>query len=107
MMTAVNTEEWFDKHTDELVEDICMLVRIPSVSVKTEDPEMPYGPECRRVLDACLKLGESMGFTPFNHENYCGTLLWKRKSASSAMRMWFRPERAGRISRMSQPLRTA
>ena len=76
-MAMVNTEEWFDQHTNELVEDIYMLVRIPSVSVKTEDPEMPYGPECRRVLDACLKLGESMGFTPFNHENYCGTLLWK------------------------------
>ena len=30
----------------------------------------------------------------------CGREKWKRKSASSATRMWFRPERAGRINRM-------
>lgn len=75
-------EKWFEEHQKELTEDICRLVRIPSVSVKTEDPQMPYGPECRRVLEVCLELGERMGFEAFNHENYCGTLLWRGKMES-------------------------
>ena len=70
-------KEWIEKHIDDMVQDICKLSEIPSVSVKTEDPDMPFGQACLDALHAALDLGKSMGFETFNHENYCGTLLWK------------------------------
>lgn len=76
----MRAEEWFDKHEQELIDDTCMLVRIPSVSVETGNPDMPYGKACLDALHACLNLGEKIGLTPFNHENRCGTLLWKGKT---------------------------
>lgn len=73
-------KEWIEKHIDDMVQDICKLSEIPSVSVKTEDPDMPFGQACLDALHAALDLGRSMGFETFNHENYCGTLLWKGES---------------------------
>ena len=77
-------KEWIEKHIDDMVQDICKLSEIPSVSVKTEDPDMPFGQACLDALHAALDLGRSMGFETFNHENYCGTLLWKGESAAKA-----------------------
>lgn len=34
-------KEWIEKHIDDMVQDIYKLSEIPSVSVKTEDPDMP------------------------------------------------------------------
>ena len=73
-------KEWIEKHIDEMVRDICKLSEIPSVSIKTENPDMPFGQACLDALHAALDLGKSMGFEPFNHENYCGTILWKGES---------------------------
>ncbi len=73
-------EQWINENIGHLVEDICTLARIPSVSIKTGDPEMPYGEACLNVLHTALDLGRSMGFEAFNHENYCGTLLWRGES---------------------------
>lgn len=75
-----DAEKWIREHEAELVEDICRLVRIPSVSESSQDPEAPFGTECRRALDEALKLGEEMGFTASNHENYCGSLCWEGAS---------------------------
>lgn len=76
----MNAGEWFDAHEQELIDDTCALVRIPSVSIKTGDPNVPYGQPCVDVLNMFLGMGEKLGFQPFNHENYCGTLLWKGES---------------------------
>ncbi len=67
------------------------IIRDPKCKRKTEDPDMPFGQACLDALHAALDLGRSMGFETFNHENYCGTLLWKGKviqrSVSLAMQM--------------------
>lgn len=73
----MDANQWINEHESELVEDICALVRIPSVSVAGDDPEAPFGQPCRECLDATLQLGKRMGFEAFNHENYCGSLLWR------------------------------
>lgn len=73
-------EQWINENIGHLVQDICTLAKIPSVSIKTSDPKMPYGEACLNVLNTALDLGRSMGFEAFNHENYCGTLLWKGSS---------------------------
>ena len=51
-------KEWIEKHIDDMVQDICKLSEIPSVSVKTEDPDMPFGQACLDALHAALDLGD-------------------------------------------------
>lgn len=73
-------EKWIEAHQADMVEDICQLVRIPSISQKTQDVEAPFGKPCREAMEKALEIGKRMGFEGFNHENYCGTLLWKGQS---------------------------
>lgn len=68
--------EWILQHKEEMIQDICRLVSIPSVSVETGDPSMPYGEPCLRVLKAGLILGQVNGFKTINHENQCGSIIW-------------------------------
>ncbi len=70
-------EKWIDLHEQQLVQDICDLVKIPSIAVETGDPRAPFGPECLRALESTLAIGERMGFVAANHENYCGSLYWQ------------------------------
>lgn len=74
------TEKWVEAHEAEMVSDICQLVSIPSISEKSQDREAPFGKPCRDALDKALEIGRNMGFEAFNHENYCGTLLWRGRS---------------------------
>ena len=84
-------KEWIEKHIDDMVQDICKLSEIPSVSVKTEDPDMPFGQACLDALHAALDLGRSMGFETFNHEITAELFSGKGKviqrSVSLAMQM--------------------
>lgn len=72
--------QWIDINMDNLIQDTVALVNIPSVSIKTEDPNMPFGDGCRAVLEEALSMGRRMGFEVMNHENYCGSLLWRGES---------------------------
>jgi len=67
-------ERWIDGHAEELVADIQAFSRIPSVSrADLAQPGAPFGPDCRRALDWALKRAAQLGFTPVDHEGYCGT----------------------------------
>ena len=68
--------EWFDRHKKELISDLCDLVRIPSVSRKTKVPLMPYGEDCRKVLDCMLSKGRRDGFITHDYEGYCGSIVF-------------------------------
>lgn len=70
-------EEWLETQIGGMTEDICTLVRIPSISEPGGPDGMPFGAACAQVVDAALSIGSRMGFVPENHEHYCGTLLWK------------------------------
>ena len=65
-------DEYIEKQKNEIVQEICNLVNIPSVSEETEDPQMPFGEGCKNVLDYALQLGEKLGFRTKNIDNYCG-----------------------------------
>lgn len=69
-------KRWFEKHQEELIEDLCDLVKIPSVSHKTGIPLMPYGEECRKALDCMLAKGRRDGFETYDHEGYCGSIVF-------------------------------
>lgn len=70
-------EMWLEAHMDRLTGDICRLVEIPSISEPGGPEQAPFGEECAALLSCALSIGERMGFEPVNHENYCGTLLWR------------------------------
>lgn len=78
----MDASTWLEKHWEEYLRDLGTLVAIPSVSQETGDPAAPFGENCARVLEAGLALGERLGFSGRNHENYCGTLLWKGSEES-------------------------
>lgn len=75
-------EQWIDLHEQQLIQDICDLVKIPSIAVESGNPDAPFGLECVRALEATLAIGERMGFDAANHENYCGSLYWQAEKAT-------------------------
>lgn len=67
-------EQWIDDHFDQLLQDICTLVSVPSVSREQDCTEAPFGEGCRRALDTALGLAEGHGFETANYENRCGSV---------------------------------
>ncbi len=66
-------EDYFEKHSKQMLEDICTLIRIRS----DKEPElegMPFGEGPARVLSRALEMAEDMGFQTKNYENYVGTV---------------------------------
>ncbi len=59
-------------YREEMLEDLCGLLRIPSVSQPSADPGAPYGVPCRRVLDGMLSLARKAGLETENFENRIG-----------------------------------
>lgn len=66
----------FDKiienNKNEIIENLSNLIKIPSVSMETNNPESPFGKNCKDALDYILNLGNSMGFRTKNIDGYCG-----------------------------------
>ena len=65
-------DEWIDSHAEDMVKDLCMLMRIPSVRGQAQDG-MPYGPEPARALEAMKDLMDTYGLHTRNYENHCVT----------------------------------
>ena len=79
-----DVEQWISGHRKQMVEEICRLVRYPSVSGDPADGA-PFGQPCREVLEAYLEIGKSHGLTAQNHEGYMGELTvpqWPPKPAA-------------------------
>ena len=55
----------------QLIATLQKWVRIPSVKAEPA-PGAPFGPECRRALDAALEDAANMGFSVKNYEGYAG-----------------------------------
>lgn len=68
---------WFVPYREQFIADIVDLVNIPTVSTVTGDPNAPFGPGCKEILSHIRNICERKGFSFTNHENYCGTVLWK------------------------------
>lgn len=78
-------EKWLDEHFDALVMDLKRLVAIPSVATY-EDPETPFGPACKQVLDEMLALAAGYGFETQNCEDRCGTMT--RRPGAEEIAIW-------------------
>lgn len=63
-------EAYLSRHKDEIVENLCRFVQIPSVAAFGLDG-YPYGPECARALDFCAELCREKGLIAANHAYRC------------------------------------
>ena len=61
-----------EESKNEIINKTCELIKIPSVSLETNNPDLPFGENCTNALNYILKLGNSFGFKTKNIDNYCG-----------------------------------
>ncbi len=62
-------EAYFEKHRQEMVEDICRLVRIRSVR-EAAQPDMPFGKGPWEAIQEAKAMLEEKGFAVRNFDNY-------------------------------------
>ncbi len=62
-------DEYFDAHREEMVQDICRLIRIPSMRSEAK-PDMPYGEGPAKALAEGIALAKELGFSVKNYDNY-------------------------------------
>lgn len=80
-------DQWMEMHREELVRDICRLVRIPSISNPQEEIK-PFGKGCKNALEEMLKMGEEYGFYTHNYENYVGALWLDEGPMEDTIGFW-------------------
>ena len=65
-------DEKIDEIKDEMIDTLKDLISYPSVSEETDNPNMPFGINCKNVLERFLEIATNMGFRTKNVDNYCG-----------------------------------
>ncbi|MBE6936897.1 MAG: M20 family metallopeptidase, partial [Ruminococcaceae bacterium] len=60
---------WIDAHREDLIRELQAWARIPSVSrADLSAPGMPFGPDCRKMLDFAMERGAAYGYQVQDHE---------------------------------------
>ena len=77
--TKQKIKEYLEEHKEEFLDDLAVLISIPSVEGEPEEG-MPFGKNCADALGAMLKICEKYGFETRNLENYAGTAVFKGKN---------------------------
>lgn len=76
-------DRWIEEHREALVEDICRLIRIESVSdAALAKPGAPFGPGCRGALDTYMEIAREHGLAVRDREGYVGEAYvpqWDKK----------------------------
>lgn len=62
-------DRFIERNQNEIVENICRLVRLPSVEEKSCGG-FPYGAKCAQALDFCAHLAEEKGLVVDNYDYY-------------------------------------
>lgn len=65
-------DEYIDNLKNEIINQTCNLINIPSVSEETLDSNMPFGKGAKEALEYTLNLGKKLGFKTKNIDGYCG-----------------------------------
>lgn len=65
-------EDYFAAHRDEMIEDICTLIRIPSDRQEPK-PGMPFGEGPAKALEAAMEIGRRMGMKVTDYDHYVAT----------------------------------
>lgn len=65
-------KEFVKNNEENIINTISELVKFNSVSNETGNPDMPFGKECKEVLERTLEIAENMGFRTKNIDGCCG-----------------------------------
>lgn len=66
-------KEYFKAHQEDMIRDICALIRIPSEKGEPKNG-MPFGEIPAKALGAAMQLAKGMGFSVTNYDNYAGAV---------------------------------
>lgn len=80
-------DAWMEAHREDIIRDICRMVRIPSIS-NPDEADKPYGKGCLEALAEMLKMGEEYGFQTHNYENYVGALWLEDGPMDNTIGFW-------------------
>ncbi|GAB6107240.1 Sapep family Mn(2+)-dependent dipeptidase [Fusibacter bizertensis] len=80
-------DKFIEKYKSKIIDDICDLVKIRSVSVDGTDTP-PYGKECRAVLDKAIEISKNMGFEIDNCDYYCASASLKSNDNGPFIGFW-------------------
>lgn len=70
---SARIDAWIEAHREALVADTCRLVRIMSVADEEKaQPGAPFGPDCRRALDAYFDIARAHGLAVRDRDGYVG-----------------------------------
>ena len=64
--------KYIEDNKQNIIDSIKECVSYKSVSMKSNNPEAPFGEECKNVLEYVLNLGNEMGFKTKNVDGFCG-----------------------------------
>lgn len=77
--------ERIDSYKEEMLTSLAELVSKPSVAgdaLRKEDGSlMPFGRGVQDALECMLDMGKSLGFEPYNDDNYAGHIEWKSENS--------------------------
>ena len=65
-------KKFIEDNKNQILDSICELIKIPSVSIESQNTAEPFGSDCAKALDYILNLASSMGFRTKNVDGYCG-----------------------------------
>ena len=65
-------KEYIDSKKDEMIQELKNVISFKSISEEADNPDEPFGEECKKVLEYVLDLGAKLGFRTKNIDGYCG-----------------------------------
>ena len=75
--------EFLKVYQEELIENVCQLVRIPSVAGEKEGTHR-YGVECAKALEFCMRLAKEKGITTMAIVNVVGSSICMKNQEKNA-----------------------
>ncbi len=80
-------DDFLQNHRQDIVDDICDLVRIKSVSVKGADGT-PFGMGCKKVFDKAIDISQRLGFYTDNCDYYCASASMEDNDEKQHVGFW-------------------
>lgn len=74
--TLRQVEDYLAANEQEMVQALCRLIAVKSVTEPNDSAEAPYGAGCLQALGVMGALCAEKGLTLHNHENRCASLRW-------------------------------
>ncbi len=73
-------DAWIQRHRQEMIEELQSWASFPSVSRKDlAAPGMPFGPDCRHMLNHAMARGKHFQFQVEDHQGYACSIRWGRE----------------------------